>query len=144
MRNQPILSLEELEGRLDEFYQALDEFNDWYFFESHETLEDLWMVTPWPERQFFQGVIQLAAAFVHHARGEYAGTMKLLDAASAKVGEVAPDCLGVDVAALLREIERAKEELAALGEERFLEWDTARIPRIRFHRPAPRPVRYHE
>ncbi len=139
MRNQPILSLEELEGRLDEFYQALDEFNDGYFFESHETLEDLWMVTPWPERQFFQGVIQLAAAFVHHARGEYAGATKLLDAAAAKLAEFAPDFLGVNVAALLSEIKRTKEELAALGEERFLEWDAGRIPRVRFDRPAPRP-----
>lgn len=139
MRNQPILSLEALQSRLDEFYQALDEFNDGYFFESHETLEDLWMVTPWPERQFFQGVIQLAAAFVHHARGEYAGNMKLLDEASAKLAEFAPDFLGVDVAALLSEIERTKEELAALGEERFLEWDTGRIPRVHFDRPAQAP-----
>ena len=70
-----------------------DEFNDGYFFESHETLEDLWMVTPLPERTLFQGIIQVAAAFVHVARGEYPGIFKLLDAAREKLEEFAPAAL---------------------------------------------------
>jgi len=130
MRNQPILSPEELQSRLREFYRALDEFNDGYYFESHETLEDLWIVTPWPERQMFQAVIQLAAAFVHVARGEYAGTIKLLDASAQKLREFAPESLGVDVASMLDSISRARGELATLGETRFSEWDEANVPRI--------------
>jgi predicted metal-dependent hydrolase len=84
LRNQPLLTPDELAARLDEFRRAVEEYNAGYWFESHETLEDLWMVTPLPERQFFQGVIQLAAAFVHYARGEHAGILKLLDAAGEK------------------------------------------------------------
>jgi predicted metal-dependent hydrolase len=135
-RNQPLLSSEELQARLGEVYQALEEFNDGYYFESHETLEGLWLVTPWPERQFLQGVIQLAAAFVHVARGEYAGTIKLLDAAADKLREFVPRFLGVDVAALLESIRRTRDELTALGPERLLEWDEANVPRISFQRPA--------
>src|SRR2546422_456717 len=41
MRNLPILTPDELTARLDELYRAIEEFNDGYFFESHETLEDL-------------------------------------------------------------------------------------------------------
>ncbi len=93
-RNQPLLTPAELAVRIDELYAALHEFNDGYFFEAHETLEDLWMVTPLPERTLFQGIIQLAAAFVHVARGEYAGTFKLLGAAHEKLEEFAPDALG--------------------------------------------------
>ena len=98
IRNEPLLTPERAHGPpLGEFYQALEEFNDGYYFESHETLEDLWMVTPLPERQFFQGVIQLAAAFVHFARGEYPGIIKLLDAALDKLQDFAPSVPGVDV-----------------------------------------------
>ena len=131
-RNEPILSAVELDARLGEFYEAVGQFNDGYYFESHETLEDLWMVTPLPERQFFQGVIQLAAAFVHYARGEYPGIIKLLDAASERLRPFAPERFGVDVAALMGGIERARGEIATLGEERFREWDESWVPLIQF------------
>jgi predicted metal-dependent hydrolase len=129
-RNQPLLTAEELSARIGEFHKAVEEFNDRYYFESHETLEDLWMVTPWPDRQFFQGIIQLAAAFVHFVRGEYPGIIKLLDGASEKLAEFAPERFGVDVAALLEAIARARSELVGLGEGRFRDWDESRVPMI--------------
>lgn len=130
-RNQPLLTPAELNARLGEFYEAISQFNDRYYFESHETLEDLWMVTPWPDRQFFQGIIQLAAAFVHFARGEYPGTFKLVDAATEKLREFAPEHMRVDVASLLEDIARSRRELSELGFERFLEWDERTGPTIR-------------
>jgi len=136
-RNQPLLTPEELAARLGEFYAAVDQFNRGYYFESHETLEDLWMVTPWPERQFFQGIIQLAAAFVHFVRGEYPGTIKLLDAAMEKLREFAPALFGVDVARLVAESERSRDALAALGEGGFRGWDEAGVPVIRLQDAAP-------
>lgn len=129
-QNQPLLTPAELVPRLDEFYRAVDEYNDGYYFESHETLEDLWMVTPFPERQFFQGIIQIAAAFVHFARREYPGILKLLDGALEKLDGFEPEQFGVDVSALIADVRRARGELAALGSERFLEWDDGRRPRI--------------
>jgi len=134
LKNAPLLLPGELTARLDEFYAALREFNDGYWFESHETLEDLWQVTPLPERTFFQGVIQAAAAFVHLARGEYPGIFKLLDAALDKLRPFAPAVLGVDVAALVADLERCRDELEALGPERFAEWDERHAPRIAFTR----------
>ena len=130
--NQPLLSEPELRVRLGEFYAALDQFNRRWYFESHETLEDLWMVTPLPERQFFQGIIQLAAAFVHFARGEYPGIFKLLDAAEEKVEAFTPERFGVDTAALLEDMRRARAEIAALGAARFREWDERGAPVISF------------
>jgi len=134
MRNLPILTPEQLTARLDELYRAIEEFNDGYFFESHETLEDLWMVTPWPERQLFQGLIQLAAAFVHYARREYPGILKLLDAAIEKVGDSAPEAFGIETAGLVESMRRARDEFGRLGEERFLEFDERRVPHISFQR----------
>jgi hypothetical protein len=131
-RNQPLLTADELPARLDEFYRALEQFNAGYYFESHETLEDLWMVAPLPERQMFQGIIQMAAAFVHLTRGEYPGILKLLDAAADKLAALAPARLGVDVSALLADIGRARAEIADAGEERLRDWDERRRPIVRF------------
>lgn len=130
--NAALLTTDELGERLAELHRAIDEFNHGWYFESHETLEDLWMVTPLPERTFMQGIIQLAAAFVHFARREYPGIFKLLDASSEKLREFAPSCFGVEVAALLDDIARARAEIEALGPERFVEWDERRRPVIRY------------
>ena len=134
VRNQPLLTPVELEARLDEFYDALEEFNDGWYFESHETLEDLWMVTPLPEREMFQGIIQLAAAFVHLVRGDYPGILKLLDAAIDKLSRFEPERFGVDISALVADARRVREEIAALGPERLSEWRETSVPRVRFQR----------
>ena len=41
LKNAPLLTPDELSSRLGEFYESLRQFNDGYWFESHETLEDL-------------------------------------------------------------------------------------------------------
>ncbi|HXK33535.1 MAG TPA: DUF309 domain-containing protein [Dehalococcoidia bacterium] len=133
-KNAPLLTPQELQSRLGELDKAIEEFNDGYWFESHETLEDLWMVTPLPERTFMQGIIQAAAAFVHLARREYPGTLKLLDLSIEKLRVFVPEQFGVDVARLAGDLQAARDELAALGEKRFLEWDYGRAPKI--HRVA--------
>ena len=133
-KNEPLLTPEQLQVRLGEFYEAIAQFNDGYYFESHETLEDLWIMTPLPERDLFQAVIQIAAAFVHFSRGEYPGIIKLLDSALEKLRAFAPEHLGVDVSALIADAERARDEIAALGPERFTEWDEARVPQIHVKR----------
>jgi len=132
--NERLLSADELGLRLVEFYRALEEFNDGYYFEAHETLEDLWRVTPMPERLFFQGVIQLAAAFVHVARGERAGALKLLDAAADKLRGFVPESLGVDVAAVMAAIAEVRRALAAAKGDDAVCRVSGLAPRFRFAR----------
>lgn len=134
MKNAPLLTAEELTSRLGELYEALDQFNDGYWFEAHETLEDLWQVTPLPERMLFQGIIQAAAALVHFARGEYSGIIKLFDGALEKLAAFLPEHLGVDVGRFVADIRRARTELEDLGPEQFTSWDERRAPRIKFER----------
>ena len=136
-RNQPLLTPEQLTPRLGELYRAIEEYNDGYYFASHETLETLWMVTPWPERQLFQAIIQLAAAFVHLVRGEYPGVIKLLDASEAKLRDFLPERLGVQTAVLATDIAAVREELAVLGPARFREFDEARVPKIAVREGGP-------
>ena len=119
-----------MQDRLHILLAGVQQFNDGYFFEAHETLEDLWMQSPWPTRRFLQGVIQLAAAFVHLVRHEYPGTVRLLGHALQKLADFAPRYMGVDVEQLLLEAGRTRDQLLALGPERLAEWPRERIPQI--------------
>jgi hypothetical protein len=82
--------------------------DDW--FEAHELLEPAWMGTSDPiERDLYQGLIKLAAAYVHQARGNGLGMAKNLAGAQdrlARVAAAAPSAEGFDVPALLAEVER--------------------------------------
>jgi uncharacterized protein len=129
-RNLALYTEEEVEARLPVLLVGIEQYNAGYYFESHETWEELWLRSPWPFRQFLQGLIQMAAAFVHLMRHEYPGTIRLLDEAITKL-ENPSMTLGVDAKGALAGARRAREELAALGPERFEEWDTSRITQIR-------------
>jgi predicted metal-dependent hydrolase len=87
------------------------------FFEAHELWEPAWMGTgDLAERELIQGLIKLAAAFVHRARRNPAGVHKNLLGARARIAAGAPagPRLGIDVEPLLSAIDR---HLAAPGDE---------------------------
>jgi len=80
------------------------------FFEAHELLEPAWMGTAEPaERELLQGLIKLAAAFVHGVRGNPLGIARNLAGArerlSAAIGSAAAAASGIDVAALVAAID---------------------------------------
>ena len=77
-------------------------------FLAHELLEPAWMGTrDLGERELLQGLIKLAAAFVHAARSNAAGVTKNLRGARARLAESgdAGARLGIDLPALLAAID---------------------------------------
>lgn len=89
------------------------------FFEAHELLEPAWMGTPdLPERALLQGIIKVAAAYVHGVRGNPAGisrnltgARRLLDEARATGPDV--NVARVDLPALIAAIDDRLADLAA-------------------------------
>ena len=81
------------------------------YFEAHEILEPAWMGAADPhERDLHQGLIKLAAAYVHAVRGNPLGMAKNLSGARDHLRAVGPSGglevgAGVDVSNLLDEIE---------------------------------------
>jgi predicted metal-dependent hydrolase len=64
------------------FEAALGAYERGDFFEAHEMLEPAWMGTAdIAEREFYQGLIKLAAGYVHAVRGNPAGLAKNLSGA---------------------------------------------------------------
>jgi hypothetical protein len=60
------------------------------FFAAHEHLEPAWMGTDDAvERAWLQGLIKIAAAYVHGVRGNPAGIVRNLEGARSRLGEAA-------------------------------------------------------
>lgn len=91
------------------------------FFEAHELLEPAWMGTDVAaDRALLQGLIKLAAAYVHDARGNPAGIVRNLQGARARLLEADEDRLAagqpepwLDVRGLVAAIDRRLDDLTA-------------------------------
>ena len=97
-------------ARRHAFEEALAAYGRGDFFETHELLEPAWMGTDDPaERDLLQGLIKLAAAFVHGVRGNPAGIAKNLVGArallAAAAGSPAARHSGLDLTALVAAID---------------------------------------
>lgn len=60
------------------FEEFVARFNAGRFFAAHEVLEELWLEVTGEERDFLQGLVQVAVALEHRARGNGAGAAKVL------------------------------------------------------------------
>ena len=84
-------------------------------FEAHECLEDVWHAAPDEDRDFWQGVIQVAVAGVHHQRGNPTGAAALLDRAREKLERYPSPHRGVDVAVLVDHARAGAEQARSTG-----------------------------
>ncbi|MFL5717084.1 MAG: DUF309 domain-containing protein [Chloroflexota bacterium] len=88
------------------------------FFDAHELLEPAWMGTPdLPERALLQGLIKVAAAYVHGVRGNPKGIVRNLTGARSLLEEArttgpAVNVAGVDLVALIAAIDLRLTDLA--------------------------------
>jgi predicted metal-dependent hydrolase len=78
------------------------------YFDAHEELEDDWRSAPAAERDFLQGLVHVAVAWHHAARGNRPGCERQLEKATRRLAPYAPVHRGVDVTAVLGQLERAQ------------------------------------
>ncbi len=91
------MSLDWTQGDLHEGQRC---FHSGAFFQAHEHWESVWLAAQEPEKTFLQGLIQVAAAFHHFQRGNYAGTISLLRSALRRLEAYPEAFAGVAVAPL--------------------------------------------
>ncbi len=93
-------------------------FNAGLFFECHELLEGLWKATSGPDKAFYHGIVQVAAAFYHYEKHNHHGAVTLLTKSRQKLATYPSQYLGVDVAAFRRSLEPWVVAFEAHAEER--------------------------
>ena len=106
---EKIIQISENNWRNNEiFLYAIDLFNFKYFWEAHETLEDLWKIEK-PDslmKLFLQGIIQISAAYLQWIRSIYGGVNKLNTNGNEKLMKVQDSktiMCGIDLSRLIIE-----------------------------------------
>jgi len=120
----------------EEFGHGVQLFNSGKFWNSHEAWEQVWLRHDEDERLFFQGIIQLAAAYHQlFVKKNLKGLVNNFDKAYAKLVVFQPKYLGVNVTPLVKCIEEGKKEAERLGAAGLEEFNTNLIPKLQFQKP---------
>ncbi|HET6272405.1 MAG TPA: DUF309 domain-containing protein [Bacteroidota bacterium] len=106
-------------------------FNERKFWHAHEAWEQVWKRSSSESRIFFQGIIQLAAAYhLLTVPLRYNGMMRNFEKAEEKLGLFPTIFLGVDVKSLLDAIDSAREEVARIGRDQLQVFSPSLMPTI--------------
>jgi uncharacterized protein len=82
------------------------------YFDAHEELEDEWREAPEGERDFLQGLVHVAVAWLHAERSNRPGCERQLEKAARRLGPYAPAHRGIDVTVVLVDIAIARKLVA--------------------------------
>lgn len=88
-------------------------FNEQEYFECHEVLEKLWNLQNGPDKQFTQGLIQIAVGLYHLRRENEVGARKLLTRGLARVEPFAPEYVDLDLKMFVTDVTEVLNDLQA-------------------------------
>jgi len=109
-------------------------FNAGEYFEAHEALESAWRDEPGPQRELYQGILQVAVTYLHIQRGNYAGALKVSARCLPKLAAWPDHCRGVPVAQLRRDLLSVLDALKRLGPEGIANFDQGLFKTIQYER----------
>ncbi|MGH7909542.1 MAG: DUF309 domain-containing protein [Thermodesulfobacteriota bacterium] len=105
-------------------------FNEGFYFECHEFLEEIWRKENGREKEFLKGLIHAAVAFYHLEYENYKGTVNYLRRSYKRLKEFEPVFMDVDIKTFLADVESYLRDLEKPGTHKY-EFLMSRIPRIR-------------
>jgi uncharacterized protein len=121
-----------------EFGKAIEQFNQTEFYACHDTLEAIWMDAMYPEKIFYQGILQIAVGLYHLSNANWRGSVILLGEGIGRLRSFQPHFETIDVeslvqdsATLLKALQIAgAEAIEAIAQEMQENRSHLRIPKI--------------
>lgn len=95
------------------FREGVSLFNGVRYWHAHEAWETLWRAAPDDDRDFYQGLIQVAAGLLHLQRRNARGARNKLEEGIARLEGYIPSYRGIMVNDLVGACERMLRELQA-------------------------------
>lgn len=86
------------------FQKAIDYYNSGYFFEAHDTFEELWIDEREEDKLFYQGLVQLSTGFYHFVMKNLKGTESQLSKSIEKLSNYEPEYEDIDITGLINQI----------------------------------------
>ncbi len=121
------------------YLEGIRLFNQHRFFEAHEAWEQVWKSVSRERTDFFQGLIQFAAALLQWERGNPRGAGNLYAEARARLARFVPRFLGLDVLGFLERMEEFFEPIqeARRGRKTPAPPRMERLPRLALEEEGP-------
>ena len=81
----------------DDFFNALNLFNNKKWYEAHDAFEDIWNTLDGDERQIIQGILQVSVSQFHLSKGNLNGATILLGEGLGRIKNRTNINLGIDL-----------------------------------------------
>ena len=86
------------------FEKGIEYFNTGYYFEAHDTFEEIWMDERGEDVRFYQGLVQLATGFYHLRMDNLKGAESQLSKGFAKLEKYKPRYRNLELTELLNQV----------------------------------------
>lgn len=107
-----------MEANLDpRLRKGIEEFNQGLYFECHETLEEIWLEDHGKDREFYQGIIQIAAGYFKWEQGVLTGAIKLWMSGLQKLERYGPAHLGVELDSFVSGVKENLKQVEVVREK---------------------------
>ena len=113
------------------FFSGLQTFNSGNYFDAHEIWEELWSEYYLKDRDFIQGLIQLAVCFVHLQNNNLNGAKSLINKSIKKLHGFSHDHRNIDLKGLKKIMKKLNLELELINN--VAEFDWSNCPTILLH-----------
>ncbi len=105
--------------------EGVELFNQREYYQAHEPLEAAWMVTDSPERDLYQGILQIGLAYYQITRGNYRGSLKMFKRGKRNLAPLGETLLGINISQLLEDARLVETTLRRLGPDKVIHLDQA-------------------
>ncbi len=97
------------------FEQAIAEFNQREFYACHDTLEAIWLESSPADKNFYQGILQIAVGCYHLSNYNWRGAVILLGEGVRRLRDYQPSSQGIDVTGLMGQSHGLLEALQGIN-----------------------------
>ena len=96
--------------------RGIELFNKGEYFEAHEALESAWLETRSPERDLYQGILQIGLAYYQISRGNYRGALKMFRRGQYKLENLGVSMMGINISQLIEDASVVESNQRTLGD----------------------------
>lgn len=107
-------------------------FNEGKFFEAHEELEIAWNDERGAIRDLYRGILQIAVTYLHIARGNYDGAVKVYGRSLKWLDGWDDHCRGINIGKLRDDAELVMREVERLGKANIKMFNVSLFKPIQF------------
>lgn len=104
------------------FWQGIAQFNEQQFYACHDTFEELWMQAEVLDRNFYQGLLQIAVGCYHLSNSNWRGAVILLGEGIGRLEEYEPIYSEINITELIEQSRNLLDFLQEIGQDNIDTW----------------------